>query len=254
MKGECIGVFDSGLGGLTVLKQIIKFVPNVNIVYFGDTKHAPYGDRSQAELKSLTKDAFNFLKSKGVTKIVTACNSVSTLLVDNSLSTYDLYDDVIEMSKPTAQSLAGKYDNVLVLATAATVESHMYKDALLGLGIHADERALSGLVDMIEQGVSKGPIEEYVVNAVGGLDVSKYDAVLLGCTHFPLILSLFKNVIGNGVEYIDPAAAVARVVSSKFGGKGDADGRIYFFVSKESKVFNQEVKKIFGDRYKVTVV
>ena len=251
---EYIGVFDSGLGGLTVLKRIVKKMPNANIIYFGDTKRAPYGGRNQAELGALTANAFSFLKSKNATKIVTACNSVSTLLMSDFLETCDLEEeDVIEMSKPIASAMDGKYKKVLVLATVATVVSHMHRDALMDVCISVDEIAIPDLVDLIEGGATTEELEEHIVGILGNINVKEYDAVLFGCTHFPFALQAFKNVLGDDTVFIDPAIAVAdKVAELSENKKGTLD--LKFFITKESEVFSKKVKELFGSEYEVNVV
>jgi glutamate racemase len=252
--GEIIGVFDSGLGGLTVLKEIMKQNPNADIVYFGDTRNAPYGDRTQAELGALTAQAFYFLKKNGATKIVTACNSVSTLFMGDFLHTLGIDGaNVVEMSIPAAQSIAKLgYRKVLVIATIATVRSHMHRDALRKYGVHADELAISGLVELIEAGAEQSEIIEHIQAHIGIIDVSKYDAILLGCTHFPLITEALKEVFGTSVVLVDPAQAVARELLQV--SNNDKAGSLRLYTSSESEVFNHKVAEMFGGEYKVLVV
>ena len=135
-----IGVFDSGSGGLTVLKAIRERIPSTDVLYFGDIGNAPYGSRPRAELSRLTSKALRYLVSHGATRIVSACNSVSASLAVSLFDTSDLTPDrLIEMVGPTVGYFRHADSRILLLATPATIESGIYQDgfAMIGKGIQA---------------------------------------------------------------------------------------------------------------------
>ena len=253
MTKDKIGVFDSGMGGLTVLRRVVEDSPGADIIYFGDTKHAPYGDRSQAELGALTANTINFLKGAGANKFVAACNSVSTLLMGDFFTVCGLgAEDIIEMSKPTAKLIHGEYNRVLVLATVATVDSAMYKTAFSRIGISTDEIAITGLVDLIEKGATQSEIEEHIISRIGIIQYNDYDAVVLACTHFPIVRDVFSRICGSDVDIVDPAHAVASALGrTEWNVHGN--GSIQFFISEESQVFRDKVKELFGGKAKISI-
>jgi len=247
---EVIGVFDSGLGGLSVLQELKKELPNADFIYFGDTKYAPYGDRTQAEIGALTSGAFRLLHKRGATHIVTACNSVSTILMKDFLDLMGLDENnLVEMSRPLARHIEGGLHKVLVLATSATVKSGMYSRALKGRA-EVEEVALPGLVDLIEAGAPREEILAFLRKKLANLDASKYDRAILGCTHFPLVQDVFEEVLQ--MRIINPAIAVAKFVKEKEWGK-NGEGKLTFILSKDSQVFREKVKEMFSGDFNIVV-
>lgn len=241
-----IGLFDSGLGGLSVLKELREHAPDADIVYFGDIKHSPYGDRDRAELGALTALGFQTLVSHGADKIVTACNSVSILLMKSMLDILALEEqNVIEMVHPTVEFCKEKgFKKVLLLATQATVQSGMYQRGLEHAGIGTQAFALSGLVDLIDTGASEESIEQHIHDFREQIDYELPDALILGCTHFPLVRNEFEKVFGNDTLIVDPAVPVVRVVVQKFDTRGT--GKSTFLISRDSEAFRRAVHNYFG--------
>jgi len=247
---DVIGVFDSGLGGLTVLQELKKELPNADFIYFGDTKYAPYGDRTQAEIGALTSGAFRILRKRGATHIVTACNSVSTILMKDFLDLMGLDENnLVEMSHPVARHMDENLNKVLVLATSATVKSGMYKKALKGV-VEIEEFAVPGLVDLIETGASHKEIYTFLKDKLALINPSKYSAVILGCTHFPLVQDVFEELLQT--QIINPATAVANFVKEKGWGKRGA-GELQFILSKDSQVFKEKVREMFPGDFNIVV-
>lgn len=239
-----IGIFDSGSGGLTVLREIKKVLPKTDIVYFGDFRNAPYGNKTPEELGVLTVLGIQRLLSLGATQIVTACNSVSSSILKPMFDYPEIKQaQIIEMVGPTTRALSVSKDKrILLVATEATVRSGIYQDSFRDAGIFIDALPLPHLAGGIEEGTSipgmVGMIRNSLDEVIGG-----YDTLVLGCTHYPLVRDIFEQV-APGVEIFDPAEAIAKEVEKNFDGEGD--GKIKFVISKDSKFFRDKVLELFG--------
>ena len=251
-----IGIFDSGSGGLTVLKEVRKLLPNADVVYFGDIANAPYGIKSQAELTKLTAQALSFLLERGVTTIVSACNSVASSVV---MSLFDVFEfsptHLIEMVGPTASHFRGdKESQLLLCATPATLQSGIYQEAFHMVGKEVVTVPIAELAGAIEFGRPKEEIEEVVSAALKEIS-SPYTHLILGCTHYPLVREIFQKIVGPEVEIVDPAVFVAKRVQKQCGESEKGSGRTSFFISKESPEFRAFVKGIVEDgSYTIEVI
>lgn len=237
-----IGLFDSGSGGLSVLSALRVRAPDADITYFGDIAHAPYGTRSAQELIELTKAGVAILKEMGATEIVSACNSVAASVLAGAAGT----TPVIEMTKPTAAGMRAHHGaRVLLIATPATVNSHIYENALVGV-VRLDSLAIPGLAGAIEFGASEGEVAEIVREALVTKKGRTYRYLLLGCTHYPLALSAIqaeaRNILGE-VECINPAGFVADETVKCFNCTGT--GTLHFKISKDSEPFRARVHELF---------
>ncbi len=245
-----IGLFDSGSGGLSVLSALRKCAPRADIAYFGDIKNAPYGIRSSAELAALTVAGIEILKSMGATEIVSACNSVSQSVLDGAAGDMPY----VEMSAPTASYMrVHQGARTLLIATPATVDSRMYEKALGGVVL--DSLAIAELAGAIEFGRSREEITHIVQSAFAERRGEKYDCLILGCTHYPLVRDVIEKEaqgLGNPA-IIDPAESVADVVARRFDVEGS--GTCAFAISAESPEFRRRVAELFPDtRYTIEVV
>jgi glutamate racemase len=252
-----IGVFDSGSGGLTVLKAIRERAPDADIVYFGDLKNAPYGNKSREELGALTVLGIQKLIDEGATEIVSACNSVSVSIVLPMFETLDIpRTSLIEMVGPTVASQKGVASRGLVAATRATVDSGVYQNEFGKLGIVADGLAIPELVAAIESGADTECVEGVIAQALEPVALGEYSHLVLGCTHFPHVQHVFADVVnasGASVTIVDPAEAVANEVVKRFA--TDGYGRTRFLVSRESEVFAGFVDMcVPGERPNITLV
>jgi glutamate racemase len=234
-----IGIFDSGSGGLTVFKAIRAQAPTADIVYFGDLKNAPYGNKSREELGALTVLGVQKLLDEGATEIVSACNSVSVSIV---LPMFDILDlpraNIVEMVGPTIASFRGSSARVLVLATKATIEGGVYQNSFRMLGVESQGVALPMLVSQIEEGASYEVMRNTVSEALRPYVHFECTHVLLGCTHFPLVRNVFEDVLAElaiSGTIVDPAYAVAETVREKFSIQGE--GKTHFILSQESAIF-----------------
>lgn len=253
-----IGVFDSGMGGLTVLCALRARAPDADIVYFGDTKNAPYGNKSREELSALTARGFHTLQSAGATNFVSACNSVSASVTERLLKPLAILpEDVIEMSHPTvAHFKKHAVANILLVATNATIQSGMYQQGFDSIGIDISTLAIPELAGAIEAGKTDAEIEEIVRAAFGSADVPPFDTLILGCTHFPLVTGIFNTVLSEKkreVEVFDPAEPVAAEALKRFSGEGS--GILRFLISKDSESFRNRVGSLFPENtYTIEVI
>jgi len=238
-----IGVFDSGSGGLTVLSALRRRMPRADIAYFGDIKNAPYGERSQEELATLTAAGMKVLQDMGATELVSACNTASASVLAGLVG----HTRVLEMTRPLARHArrwAGR--RALLLATNATVASRIYHDALEVI-VPLDSLPLPGLARAIEFGASEDEIEEIVQVGLRKPEGS-YDILIMGCTHYPLARDVIERIARKRwphVEIIDPAEAVAETAARRFDTSGN--GRLTFKLSNDSEQFRTRVSELFPD-------
>lgn len=239
-----IGLFDSGSGGLTVLAALRKRAPKADTAYFGDIANAPYGEKGTEELARLTESGLKKLTDIGVTQIVSACNSVSLAFLMGVAGNAG----VIEMTRPTARAIrsyAGA--NLLLLATPATIHTRIYADAV-GVTVQLDELPVPELAGLIEFGASDDNIRHLVHEVFSKRQGRKYDGIILGCTHYPLVRHVIedeaKKFFGP-VDIIDPGEAVAEEAVRRFDVEGS--GKTQFLISKDSDTFRKRVSELFPD-------
>ncbi len=250
-----IGIFDSGSGGLTVLRAIRERLPSSDILYFGDIRNAPYGEKSREELSRLTVNNIRVLQARGATSIVSACNSVSASL---AISLFDVLglaqQNLIEMVGPTVGYFKDFKKPILLAATPATILSELYQNAFRMLGITIDTVAIPKLAGAIEFGVSAADQERLIAAAFAAYDMEKYGALILACTHYPLAPASFRRVLGD-VPFFDPAEAVADRVERQFWPREAGDGRLRLLVSRDTPQFRAHVAKLLPDAsYTIEVV
>jgi glutamate racemase len=225
-----IGVFDSGVGGLTVLREIIRRTPAESTVYLGDNARAPYGVRSDAEVLAFSTECLDRLAERDVKAIVVACNTSTAVAIDALRGRYDL--PIVGVIQPgaTAAALATRNRRVGVIATPATIRSHAYRGAIRdeNPAVEVDEHATPTLVPLVEAGILNGAAPEAAVAAalapfLGGHDASggsdgarpaaAIDTLLLGCTHYPLLRPNIAALVGEGVAIVDSATATASALA-----------------------------------------
>ena len=221
-----MGVFDSGFGGLTVLRALLSKIPSANYVYLGDTARLPYGAKSQATIARYAVESARFLEQRGCEYLVIACNTATALALEDIRRAVNVpVLGVIEPGAQAAQRAVGKDAEVLVLATTATVQSHAYYAACESVGLRAVEVACPLLVPLVEEGwtdheVTREVLRIYLSEA---LAKCKPQAVLLGCTHYPLIAGAIKSTLrelGSDAVVIDSAEATAEAAAVALGVAG----------------------------------
>lgn len=204
MQDNPIGFFDSGVGGLSVLKYAIEFMPEENYIYFGDSLNAPYGTKTKEEVYSLTENGINNLISQGVKAIVVACNTATSIAVDELRKKIDI--PIISMEpaiKPALEKTNGK---VLLLATSVTVKSVRVNKLIEKYD--TDNRVIKvpceKLAKKIEEAVfSESDIDTYLLELLYPYKNKNVSAIVLGCTHYPFVENKIKNIIGEGVCIFD---------------------------------------------------
>jgi glutamate racemase len=213
-----IGVFDSGFGGLTVLKALLELMPQASYLYFGDTARLPYGSKSAETVAKYAVEASRFLEHQGIDLLVIACNTATALALDQIQAATRV--PVIGVIAPGADSAAAASTarRVVVVGTDATVSSHAYHRALHARRTEALEKACPLLVPLVEEGWIDHPVTEqvariYLDEAFTG-DFAKADVLLLGCTHYPLLRKLLGKVAPAHVTIVDSAESTARAVAS----------------------------------------
>ncbi len=212
--GVTIGVFDSGFGGLTVLRELLPLIPSAHYIYLGDTARLPYGSKSQTTIARYAMESARFLASRGAQHLVIACNTASALALDEICASVEI--PVTGVIEPVVDAAHDRHPNadVLVLATSATVQSHAYQAQCASRGLHANEKACPLLVPLVEEGwvdhfVTREVLRIYLREALANCSP---EAVLLGCTHYPLIAPAIKatlDELGSHAEVIDSARATA---------------------------------------------
>jgi glutamate racemase len=222
-----IGVFDSGVGGLTVLREILRRSPAESTIYLGDNARAPYGVRSDDEVRTFSRQALDALADREVKTIVVACNTSTAVALPEIRRRYDI--PILGVIRPgaVAATLATRTRRVGVIATPATVRSHAYFAAIKdeNPAVEVYEHATPALVPLVESGALAGPEVEAVVAEslaplLGSRDEagdfifplppsSTIDTLLLGCTHYPLLLGAIRSVVGESMAIVDSATATA---------------------------------------------
>ena len=215
MDNRPIGIFDSGLGGLTVLNAVHRLLPKEQLVYFGDSGRAPYGTKSKETIIKYTYQDINFLLSKGVKMIVIACNTASACSLESVRRGYSI--PIVEVVGPGAQAAARatKTGHIGVIGTPATIGSGVYARAIKKLlpNCQCSKKACPLFVPLVEEGwwdheVSQLVAEEYLKD----LKSAELDSLVLGCTHYPLLTAVIQKVMGDQVTLINSAKEVALAV------------------------------------------
>ncbi|RMC41302.1 glutamate racemase [Lactobacillus sp. ESL0236] len=212
MDKRPIGLLDSGVGGLTVVKKVIKKMPNENIIFVGDNAHIPYGNKSQAEIISLTLASVNFLLSKNVKVIIFACNTATAVAMD--IIQKQISPKIIGVIPAGAKCAinASQNQKIAVVATQMTTNLHAYQKEITKYApkIEVTEVAAPQLVPLIENNASHSEYDKALSEILLPLQAVDFDTLILGCTHYPIIRSEFERQVGSHVQVIDPADQVAQ--------------------------------------------
>ncbi len=218
MRRPTIGVFDSGFGGLTVLKALLEVIPGADYVYFGDTARLPYGSKSVETVARYAVEAAHYLESHGAQMLVIACNTATALALDRIKAAAHV--PVVGVVEPGAEAAAQATRNqrIVVIGTEATVSSHAYRKALEARGLQAREKACPLLVPLVEEAWVEHPVTEQVARiylaeafADGFADA---DVLVLGCTHYPLLKPVLHRAAPAHVSIVDSAESTAHAVAA----------------------------------------
>lgn len=214
-KNRPIGVFDSGLGGLSVLKKCIDIMPNENYIYYGDSLHAPYGNKSLDEVRELSLAATDYLMQRGVKGLVVACNTATSAAVKLLRESNPSFPVVgIEPAiKPAALFHPGSM--ILVMATENTLRESKFQYLKQQYERKAEiiKVPCSGLMEFVERGELEGEnVENFIRNILKDFPLYRVGAIVLGCTHYPFLRSTIQKIVGERIEIIDGSAGTAREI------------------------------------------
>ena len=216
-RRPCIGVFDSGCGGLTVLKELIALAPDADYFYFGDTARLPYGSKSAETVTKYALGAVHYLEVHGAQMLVIACNTATALALNKITGASGV--PVVGVVEPGAAraSAASQTRKVVVIGTEATISSHAYSNALQARGVQAKEKACPLFVPLVEEGWAEHTVAEQVariyLDEAFANGFQSADVLVLGCTHYPLLKPLLHKLVPDHVSIVDSADSTARLVS-----------------------------------------
>ncbi len=249
-----IGVFDSGLGGLTVVKELNRLLPKENIIYFGDTGRVPYGNRSRDTIRRYAKEDENFLLNQNVKAIVAACGTVSSVAADVSDKLpIPFFEVVSHAAKQAVETTENK--KIGVIGTAATIKSGKHKEYIKGLMPDAQVicQRCPLFVPLVEEGwydendpVVRDTVKRYLAPMIE----AGVDTLILGCTHYPVLSSAIASVLGDGVELINAGTATAKAVleylqsNDMLSDKSEGDNE--FYVSDKADSFRAQASVLLG--------
>lgn len=246
-----IGVFDSGIGGITVLKELKKIMPNENYIYLGDLINSPYGEKTGEQVFEFTKKNIEFLMSNDAKIIVFACNTASSYYVEELRSMYDI--PIFTIIESAINTIEKNDMNILLAATKATVNSNSYKKKIEEKyqNVKLYSQACSKLVPHIEAGdLSKNDTQHLVDSYIKKYRDKNIDLLILGCTHYPIWKGYFENSIGSKTRVVDPAFQIAKDVESFLSEKDmyniENNSDTEFYVTANKEKFHENISELLG--------
>ena len=261
-RNNPIGIFDSGVGGLTVVRSIRRQLPGENIIYFGDTARVPYGNKSKSTIIRFSREIVSFLLKKKVKIVIVACNTASSLSLEVLKKEYTV--PVIGVIEPGVKEAAGVSVNkkIGVIGTDSTISSGAYKKGLQGIdkGIKVFSRSCPLFVPLVE---NRHLLDKFTVDIAGeylkGFKKRKIDTLILGCTHYPLLKNVINKIMGK-VRLIDSSKAVAKEADRMLEQKNMRSDRniskskIKCFVSDDPNGFSASANIFLNENIKVSKV
>lgn len=256
MDRRPIGVFDSGIGGLTVVRELQQQLPHESLVYFGDTARVPYGNKSPETVRRYAREILEFLLSRDVKMVVVGCNTASAHALDELKKISPVPVEGVVGPGARAAVAASRGGAVGVIGTAGTMKSGAYEREILALKPDARviQRACPLFVPLVEEGWLTGEATRLIAHQyLDPLRADGIDTLVLGCTHYPLLKPLLADVMGQGVTLIDSAeqtaGAVAReLAESNLEGPRNAAAHTHFVVSDAPEQFERVGAAFLGDR------
>lgn len=249
-----IGVFDSGLGGLTVVKALRERLPNESIVYLGDTARVPYGNKSKITIQKYSIQITEFLMRKNVKAIVVACNTVSALVLQALSQRVQIpVMGVIEPGVLAAENQS-KIKRIGVIGTDATIQSNAYKNLLISINtqLKVFSQACPLLVPLAEDGwVGDNIVKQILIQYLTPLIKKSVDTLILGCTHYPVFLDLISEIIGPNVKIIDSPSEVANsffqhLKKNNLLSDNKSLGKLECFVTDKTRSYSEIAEIFFG--------
>jgi glutamate racemase len=258
MVNQPIGVFDSGVGGLSVLREMRRVLPREEFLYVADQAHVPYGARELEEVRRYCFGIVEFLLRRGSKLIVVACNTASAAALEPLRNAFPhaLFVGMEPAIKPAAEE--SRRGVIGVIATEATFQGTLFESVVqrYARGVKVLTHTCPGLVEKIEAGETDGPaLEAMLRSQLAPLMEAGIDELVLGCTHFPFAARALQNIFGPGVRIIDPAPAVARqtarLIAYHHLERTETSGRVECFTSGERDSFSRISRKLLGEELTV---
>ncbi|MCC3373908.1 glutamate racemase [Cohnella sp. REN36] len=259
---QAIAVLDSGVGGLTVVKEVMRQLPREKILYFGDTARTPYGSRSAEQVIQFTREIVDYLAQYDPKMIVIACNTATAVALDDIIGRVDI--PVVGVINPGARAALGKTKtNVVgVIGTEGTIRSGAYVQALRRLSPHIQviTKACPRFVPLVEDGNFRSSLtKEVVFDSLQSFRGSPIDSLILGCTHYPFLAETISEAMGPGVKLISSADETAREISTILQGNGQLGGNDeipvhQFFCSGDPRKFQEIAQTWLGEQIRLTPV
>ena len=220
-QDEYIAVFDSGVGGISVLRELVKLMPQENYLYFGDSANAPYGKRTTDQVRQLTLDAAAMLRQRGIKAFVVACNTATAAAINDLRAAYP--DDIIIGIEPALKLAAERFPggNIGVMATPVTLREDKFHTQLERFpGVHVHLIPVPDLVELVEAGhTDDAPVEALLRNVLAPY-AGKLDAVVLGCTHYPFAAAAISRILGEQTTVLDGGEGTARETRRRLAERG----------------------------------
>ena len=253
MDNRPIGIFDSGVGGLTVLAKITEILPHESIIYVGDTANAPYGGKSKETLLKHGQDIIRFLQSKNVKAVVLACGTTSSTVYGQLVKDFQGLPliDVIRPGVNACLELAGQNPQLRLglIATATTIRSGLFERLIREKypNISFVAQACPLFAPMVEAGVTGNPLAKWAAETYISGWYGKIDMLVLGCTHYPLLTDVLTKILGQNVRFIDLAAYTAQALKAQLAKTdsfcdGEGPSLYKYYVSGEPDVFNKTAR------------
>lgn len=258
MNKEPIGIFDSGVGGLTVARRIMEELPEEQIIYFGDTARLPYGSKTKETVTKFSKQIIHFLQTKKVKAIIVACNTVSSNSIDDLKEAFDL--PIMGVVRPGVHEAvkATKNKRVGIIGTNATIKSGAYERLICNEDseIKVYTQACPLFVPLVEEGWGENEVTSMVAKTyLTPLIQAEVDSIVLGCTHYPLLKRCLKRVVGDSIQLVDPAYATALLAKETLEKAGQLSTKReknhIFYVSDLTDNFNMICQAALGQIYPV---
>ncbi|SDS36979.1 glutamate racemase [Polaribacter sp. KT25b] len=252
-----IGIFDSGIGGTSIWREIKTLLPNENTIYLSDSRNAPYGEKSKQEIINLSIKNTEFLIKQNCKLIVVACNTATTNAIKILRKKYSIPFIGIEPAiKPAA--LKTKTNIIGILATKGTLNSKLFEktSSTISRKITVKEKIGTGLVELIENGdIDTSKMKELLTSYLEPMLKKQVDCLVLGCTHYPYLIPVIREIVGDKIQIIDSGEAVARQTKTILEKKQllnntSKDGNHQFYINKDKKVLEMLISK-YGKKIKI---
>ena len=260
MDNRPIGVFDSGVGGLTVVNALVQSTSSETIYYVGDTARVPYGNKSRKRIQQYSEEIIDWLIKKDCKMVIVACNTASSLAIDYLQKKFSL--PIIGVIDPGVQLAISrtKTQSIGVTGTHATIQSNAYgeKLKLVRPKINIFNQSCPLFVPLVEEGLTKGPITKLIVESyLSHFKSTDVDTLILGCTHYPILAAVIKEVVGKNISLIDSGKATAEVVIKILNKNGlrskDSNGGVYSFVTDSKESFQKVITKAMTPEINISI-